>query len=530
MGQRRVTSWRQPARALFVLACVACWRDVTALAQSERVVVQSRGRPELGAAPPGLEVSPELRMVIDANARFDGLSKTGLPVLSGQHVLRRLTDLKVPATALAAGQHEATSSGTLLVDPADGVALDVGERLGRYTIEQVIPRAGGRKALVLGGVDSAGRPVPIDREGIEDLRNTNKVKVATINERRPLVYMPDLVLPSAAPDTTTDCESPESLMGSGRAASDVSPPSGSVVVAVIDTGVRILDSGSTGIPRRGLWRGSGDGVSVAYGRNLVDDSLDTVDHHGHGTFVAGLIRAVAPSANLMVVKALADTSVREVPEDSALVRAFRYAREGGSKVINISWGTPSYSWWLEQEVKGAIAAGVVVVAAAGNCEAAACTDCGAADCCCNSDCHPVYPASIPGVVSVMATDASGSRLGAPSGASNVSLVANGGSRFGPRTVLLGAPGFVMKRIIFAANTWSFACAALNTSGATALVSGVAARLFERYPGIDGSEVRRRLCASASAQSKLRGENATGAVVDLTRALSDDLPVALGCPI
>jgi thermitase len=49
-----------------------------------------------------------------------------------------------------------------------------------------------------------------------------------------------------------------------------------------------------------------------------------------------------------------------------VAEAITYAQENGADVINLSLGTPSWSWLLREKVDEAIGDGVVVVAAAGN--------------------------------------------------------------------------------------------------------------------------------------------------------------------
>ncbi len=219
-----------------------------------------------------------------------------------------------------------------------------------------------------------------------------------------------------------------------------------VRVAVIDTGVD---------PDHPDLRGS-----VVAWRDFVHGAPEPYDDHGHGTQVAGIVagkghlqwrpdehyfpggmRGVAPGADLMIAKAIdgdASGSAQRVAQ--AILWALDPHGEGdgkdGAHVINLSLGTtllPSSSGSgedmagqqpargsgaaaIEAAVKKAVAQGVVVVVAAGNQAPGSSNEVG-------------FPASMPEVITVGATDRSGdvaafSRSGAP-GATKPDLVAPG---------------------------------------------------------------------------------------------------------
>jgi serine protease len=117
---------------------------------------------------------------------------------------------------------------------------------------------------------------------------------------------------------------------------------------------------------------------------------------GHGTHTAGTIAApdngigvvgVAPQAGMLIAQVF-DSSGNAY--DSDLVSAIEWAVTNGAKVINMSLGGPTYDAVLEQACNNAVAAGVVVVAAAGNSASSA----------------PSYPAAYASVISVSAIDQS----------------------------------------------------------------------------------------------------------------------------
>ncbi|WP_344554262.1 S8 family serine peptidase, partial [Pseudokineococcus marinus] len=128
----------------------------------------------------------------------------------------------------------------------------------------------------------------------------------------------------------------------------------------------------------------------------------------HGTFVTSLVvgrsapgratTGVAPSARVLPVEVCGDDGCTS----SAVAEGIRRAVAARVDVINLSLAGRTKSTVVESAVRSALAAGIVVVAASGNdgapCTATAPTACG----------NPVmYPAAVPGVVAVAASDASG---------------------------------------------------------------------------------------------------------------------------
>ena len=116
---------------------------------------------------------------------------------------------------------------------------------------------------------------------------------------------------------------------------------------------------------------------------------------GHGIFVAGLIRRMAPRARLVFLKALNSDGVGT---ELGVARAIRFATARGVDIINLSLGfytvrnaTPS---GVERAVADARAAGIALVAAAGN----------------DGLSSPSYPAAFPGVTGVGALTADGQGL------------------------------------------------------------------------------------------------------------------------
>jgi type VII secretion-associated serine protease mycosin len=218
-----------------------------------------------------------------------------------------------------------------------------------------------------------------------------------------------------------------------------------VVVAVIDTGVDGThpDLAGTLVPGFDFDAGSGDG---------------TKDLIGHGTGMAGLIvahgqvRGIAPKAKVMPLKA---------KRSDTLPLAIDWAADHGAAVINISQSGPA-STPLKAAVDRALAAGVVVVAGAGNVP---------------NDRSVTYPAAYEGVIAVGAVGRTGQRAA-------ISIT-------GPELVL-AAPG---EDIITTAPFGEYGPGE-GTSDATALVSGIAALVKAKFPNLTGPDIAHRLIATA----------------------------------
>lgn len=154
-------------------------------------------------------------------------------------------------------------------------------------------------------------------------------------------------------------------------------------IAVIDTGVDDTLADLKNV------------VLSSKGRNYVDRQQNTMDDHGHGTHVAGIIaaqanngysmRGINQNTKILPVKVL-DASGAGSNESIAL--GIKYAVDQGAKVINLSLGG-SYSRTLEAALKYAYDKNVAIIVASGNDGAQAIS----------------YPASSRYAISVGATNA-----------------------------------------------------------------------------------------------------------------------------
>ena len=84
---------------------------------------------------------------------------------------------------------------------------------------------------------------------------------------------------------------------------------------------------------------------------------------GHGTMTAGIVHLVAPTAQIMPLKAFGSDGTGNL---SDIIRAIYYATQHGSKVISMSFDFTSSSKELTSAIKYANGKGVICVASSGN--------------------------------------------------------------------------------------------------------------------------------------------------------------------
>lgn len=281
------------------------------------------------------------------------------------------------------------------------------------------------------------------------------------------------------------------------------------VIAVVDTGIDLshpdlaanLWTNQAEVPGNGA-DDDGDGyVDDVHGANVLTGNGAVQDGYGHGTAMSGAAAAsantvgvtgVAPHAKIMPVKVLRDDGAGNT---SSVIVGVRYAVAHGADVINLSMNGPERSLALEETLSAAKAAGVVVIASAGN-------DGG------NRDASPSYPASVPGgqVLPVAAQSQDGG-LASFSG-------------YG-RSVLLAAPG---QDVLSTAKGGTYA-ASSGTSVATAQVSGAAALLAAARPAATPDQIRDALVGGARHMNVDAQMVGSGGSLDASRAMSRLIPGA-----
>lgn len=88
------------------------------------------------------------------------------------------------------------------------------------------------------------------------------------------------------------------------------------------------------------------------------------DMTGHGTSIAGIINYIAPEADLYSVKVLDGNNVTSL---SKVVSGIYWCIDNDIDIINMSFGTAIKSEVLHKAVQDACDAGILMIAAAGNC-------------------------------------------------------------------------------------------------------------------------------------------------------------------
>ncbi len=167
-----------------------------------------------------------------------------------------------------------------------------------------------------------------------------------------------------------------------------------VRVAVLDTGI---DRRHPALKDHIKWRLDlidGDWTPDDVGNGVDDDGDGFVDESvGHGTHVAGIIRLIAPDAEILAYRVLDSDGQGSV---IAVAEAIRHAVDQDADVINVSFGTDKdqKSRLLREALQYARDNNVAIVAAAGN----------------DSDDKQRYPASDSRIISVAAYDPNASLL------------------------------------------------------------------------------------------------------------------------
>jgi serine protease len=276
-----------------------------------------------------------------------------------------------------------------------------------------------------------------------------------------------------------------------------------VTVAVLDTGV---NEGSDGFchPFVAEYNATAD----------VAGPGSAFDADGHGSHVAGSVAqcsdngiggaGMAPEASIMPVKVIPDGQA------STVARGIDWAVANGARIINMSIGCSACagSSALDDAIARAAAAGVILVAAAGN-----------------QAVDVFYPANHPSVLAVGATTQAGAVASYSARGAALDLVAPGGD-----------PNIPSGRVF--QDTSQGYVGMAGTSMASAHVSGSAALLLSRFPGSPADRVRNALTCGASdmmvsGRDSLSGSgllNAWGALEQLRLMTEGNTSNCVGQPV
>jgi subtilisin family serine protease len=241
---------------------------------------------------------------------------------------------------------------------------------------------------------------------------------------------------------------------------DITEGSSSVVVAVLDTGLKTA----------GLSDFDGQVVS---GWNVLDNSPDTSSQAGnHGTYVAGTIALAkgngvgnagfCPGCRIMPVQVGTDSGASW----SDLATGLTWAADHGARIANMSWAGSTDSSTMRAATTYAHQHGVVMTAAAGN-----------------SNCNcATYPSADPYVLGIAGVDGTGGKAFDSNYGSWVPLAAPEGNLTAFPSAN-GQPGYA---------------AFGGTSSAAPVVAAIAGLLLSYNPSLTTTQVEQALEASAAA--------------------------------
>jgi subtilisin family serine protease len=225
---------------------------------------------------------------------------------------------------------------------------------------------------------------------------------------------------------------------------------GSVLVAVIDSGIDVGHPELAG------------SIAESFDALAIPGSP-----HKHGTAIAGVIAAhtrlmgAAPDAKILAVRTFDAKDAGAESTTFNILKGIDWAATHGARVINMSFAGPPDPA-IHRTLEAAHKKGIVLVAAAGNAGAKS---------------PPLFPAADPNVIAVSATDAD----------DKLFEQSNRG-----RHITVAAPG---AQILVAAPDSGYDVSS-GTSFSAAEVSGIAALMIQRKPGLTPDQVRGVLRATA----------------------------------
>jgi len=295
---------------------------------------------------------------------------------------------------------------------------------------------------------------------------------------------------------------------------DMTTGSKDVIVAVLDTGFDLTHPDLVDHIWVNKGEIPGDGIDND-GNGFVDDvnGFDFVSHDGspepdinqpydegavsHGTVIAGIIGATTNNGQgvaginwnvrLMDIRILDNQGIG----NSGTAReGIEYAVKNGAKIINLSFTGFDNDPRLEDAIKVANDAGVLIVAAVGNTEGGGI----------NVDEKPIYPACDEhynvknGVIGVAATDEQDAK--------------STFSNYGATCTDVSAPGENILSMVYQNDTWApfskgyYQKGWAGTSMAAPMVAGAAALIVSRHPTLNPEQLKNILRLSADPVHEL----------------------------
>ncbi|MCB9091113.1 MAG: S8 family serine peptidase [Halobacteriovoraceae bacterium] len=266
-----------------------------------------------------------------------------------------------------------------------------------------------------------------------------------------------------------------------------------VTVAVVDTGIdfnhKFIKDNIYVKGKKGTLSNFGLDYSQAH-KGII--TTQPFDHHGHGTHVAGIIKAINPNVRILPIKYFSEKATGEQNLVNS-IKALEYAVNQEVDIINYSGGGPEADMANKIKEKSIIKKardkGIIVVAAAGNNGS-------------NIDTkeNMYYPASynFDNIIAVSAHD------------TNLQLISS--SNYGVSTVHVAAPGFKIN-----SSTPVDSSRMSGTSQATAFVSGLVSLIKGAHPSFDYQEIKKIVISSSHERKQFKGK-ILGGQVDAYNAL------------
>jgi subtilisin family serine protease len=268
---------------------------------------------------------------------------------------------------------------------------------------------------------------------------------------------------------------------------DITTGSNRIIVAIIDTGVPLIN-GQTMVDFSGR---------LLQGYNFAQPTATVADDDGHGSNVASILCATGNNSRFVagvdwkcMILPLKVSSRTGRIANSAVISALRYAADNGARVANLSLGSSNASAAERDAFRYAASKGLISVVAMGN----------------DNTSVPEYPAGYSTepttqVIAVGATDNNDNRAVPFS----VGTLASGGSNYGAHISFV-VPGNALLGIDNNGSSLSYFS---GTSQSTPVVAGVVSLLLSVRPTMSFQEVMTALKAGARDMIGLASEDVKG---------------------